>query len=124
MSGAALILLPPEPRMSDDARAIVRLSQHFAMLMTVPEKSAWYDSHMFDVDSALRARSIAYIAQACQDLDAAAARSRAIAAGFAEFSTAFAKGGFCQAGVVAPPDSLMGEKKPVKAARRFDGASR
>lgn len=124
MNGAALIVPAFEPPMSDNARRIVRLAAHVRLFMAHPEKSPWFDQHMFEVDGLLRLYAADYIAQACTDLDAAAARSRAIAAGFAEFSTAFAKGGFRQAGVVAPPDSLMGEKNAPNRARRSEGASR
>lgn len=120
-SGAGMLIGPFEPRMSYSALRIVRCSAHIRMFMQSPEKSAWFDEHMFEVDGLLRGYAVDYIAQACQDLDADAVVSKAIAAGCASrFSTAFAKGGFRQAGVVAPPDSLMGEKTPSFAA----GASR
>ena len=123
-SGAGMILPSFEPRMSDPARRIVRCAAHIRMFMLAPEKSAWFDEHLFDVDSALRGYAIDYIAQACQDLDAQAELSKAIAAGrVSRFSSAFAKGGFCQAGVVAPPDSLMGEKTAANGSRPSEGAS-
>lgn len=122
MNGAALIVPAFEPVMSDNARRIVRLAAHVRLFMATPEKSPWFDAHMFEVDGLLRMYAADYIGQACMDLDAAAARSRAAACGRL-FSTAFAKGGFCQAGVVAPPDSLMGEKKGSSGARPSEGAS-
>ncbi|MDH4447349.1 MAG: hypothetical protein QE488_06895 [Acidovorax sp.] len=108
-SGAAMLLLSPEPRMSQEARRIVRCAAHIRMFMDTPEKSAWFDEHMFEVETALRRYASDYISQACTDLDAVSARSRAAAANL-HFSTTLDGGGFCQAGVVAPPDSLMCEK--------------
>lgn len=126
-SGAAMLLPAFEPRMSDSARRIVRCAGHLRMFLASPEKSAWFDQHVFEVDGLLRGYAIDYISQACEDLDAHAEVSKAIAAGraqrapkarsearpaaaFTRFSTISAKGGFRQASVVAPPDSLMGEK--------------
>ena len=124
-SGAAMLLPARDQRMSDAARRIVRCAAHLLMFMQSPEKSAWYDAHVFEVDTLLRGYAMDYIDQACQDLDAVHARSRARAtdlaashariralAPFLQFSTMLDGGGFCQAGVVAPPDSLMHEITP------------
>lgn len=121
-SGAGMLIGPFEPRMSDPARRIVRCAAHIRMFMQTPEKSAWFDEHMYEVETALRGYAADYISQACQDLDFYAFLSREAAAG-RRFSSAFAKGGFCQAGVVAPPDSLMGEKTAANSPRSSEGAS-
>lgn len=110
-SGVGMLILPPEPRMSDSARRIVRCAAHLRLCMQCPEVSPWFDHHIYEVDTALRGYASEYIGLACQDLDFHAFLSREAAAG-RRFSAAFAKGGFCQAGVVAPPDSLMDEKTP------------
>jgi hypothetical protein len=123
-SGVGMLLPSHEPRMSRDALRIVRCAAHIRMLMQHPEATPWFEQHIFEVETALRAYAVEYISLASQDLDAQAELSKAIAAGRASrFSTAFAKGGFCQAGVVAPPDSLMGEKTAANSPRSFEGAS-
>lgn len=110
-SGAGMLLSHPGPSMSTSAQRIVRLAAHLRMFMQHPEATPWFDQHVFEVETALRAYAVEYIDLACQDLDYHAFLSREAAAG-RRFSSAFAKGGFCQAGVVAPPDSLMDEKTP------------
>lgn len=123
-SGAGMLLPSHEPRMSRDALRIVRCAAHIRMLMQHPEATPWFEQHIFEVETALRAYAVEYISLASQDLDAQAELSKAIAAGRASrFSAAFAKGGFCQAGVVAPPDSLMGEKTAANGPRSSEGAS-
>lgn len=126
---SALIHMPPVPSMSWAARRIVGCASHLRMCMEHPERSAWFDHHVFEVETLLREYASDYIAQACQDLDhlawlsreRAAGRGRACAqekatadaqakrASAVAFSSTLARGGFCQAGVVAPPDSLMCE---------------
>ena len=115
-SGAGMLILAHEPRMSDAARRIVRCAAHVRMFMQAPEKSPWFDHHMFEVDNLLRAYASDYISQACQDLDGLAFLSREAAAG-RRFSSTFARGGFCQAGVVAPPDSPGFGKNTSSGAR-------
>ena len=110
-SGVAMLLPARDQRMSDAARRIVRCAAHLRMFMQSPEKSAWYDAHVFEVETLLRGYAMDYIDQACQDLDEVHARIRALAP-FLQFSTMLDGGGFCQAGVVAPPDSLMHEITP------------
>lgn len=137
-SGAGMLLPHAAPSMSYSAQRIVRLAAHLRMFMQDPEATPWFEQHVFEVETALRAYALEYIELACQDLNAQAELSKLIAAGRAvggqaerrppaacpavssHFSTAFAKGGFCQAGVVAPPDSLMDEKTPCAES----GASR
>lgn len=97
-----------EPRMSADALRIVRVASHLRMCLQSPERSAWFDHHVFEVDTLLRGYATDYITQATTDLDHHAFLSREAAAG-RRFSRALPRGGFCQAGVVAPPDSLMCE---------------
>ncbi|ACM32315.1 hypothetical protein [[Acidovorax] ebreus] len=97
-----------EPRMSADALRIVRVASHLRMCLQSPERSAWFDHHVFEVDTLLRGYATDYITQATTDLDFHAFLSREAAAG-RRFSRALPRGGFCQAGVVAPPDSLMCE---------------
>lgn len=106
---STLIHMPREPRMSDHARRIVRCASHLRMFMAAPEHSAWFDAHVYEVETALRRYAVEYIADACQDLDYLAWLSREAAAG-RRFQQRLPAGGFCQAGVVAPPDSLMCEK--------------
>lgn len=136
-SGAGMLLSHAAPSMSYSAQRIVRLAAHLRMFMQHPEATPWFEQHVFEVETALRAYALEYIELACLDLNAQAELSKLIAAGRAvggqakrpptpraavvsHFSTAFAKGGFCQAGVVAPPDSLMDEKTPCAES----GASR
>lgn len=95
--------------MSFAAARIVNCAGHLRRFLADPQHSAWYDEHVYDVDFALRGFAIDYIADACQDLDYAAWMSREAAAG-RRFQQRLPAGGFCQAGVVAPPDSLMCEK--------------
>ncbi|WP_157803967.1 hypothetical protein [Acidovorax sp. 69] len=79
------MLLPVfEPRMSDQARRIVRCAAHLHMFLSSPEKSAWFDAHVFEVEGLLRGYAIDYISQACQDLDAQAQASKDRAAGRGE----------------------------------------
>ncbi|WP_404302687.1 hypothetical protein [Alicycliphilus denitrificans] len=107
-SGMVHLYSAPEPRMSWAALRIVRVSSHLRMCMENPERSAWFDQHVFEVDTLLREYATDYISQATTDLDYHAFLSREAAAG-RRFSRALPRGGFCQAGVVAPPDSLMCE---------------
>lgn len=101
---SALLFMPREPRMSDHARRIVRCASHLRLFLEAPEHSAWFDAHVYEVETALRGYAVDYIAQACQDLDLQAFQSRECAAG-RRFQQRLPSGGFCQAGVVAPPDS-------------------
>lgn len=130
-SGAGMLLSHPGPSMSYSAQRIVRLAAHLRMFMEHPEATPWFEQHVFEVETALRGYAVEYIDLACQDLDAQAELSKAIAAGrvsrapkarsdarpavFARFSAASAEAGFCQAGVVAPPDSPGFGKTPSLA---------
>ena len=80
-SGAGMLLPSYEPRMSRDALRIVRCAAHIRMMMERPEKTAWFEQHTLEVETALRAYAVEYISLACQDLDGQAELSKAIAAG-------------------------------------------
>lgn len=80
-SGAGILLSHPGPSMSYSAQRIVRLAAHLRMFMEQPEATPWYEQHVFEVETALRAYAVEYIDLACQDLDAQAELSKAIAAG-------------------------------------------
>lgn len=97
--------------MSDSAMRIVRLSIAFNVAMQESERSAWADRRLFEIDERLRMFAHDYITQATTHLDFYAFLSREAAAG-RRFSSTLARGGFFQAGVVAPPESLMCEKTP------------
>lgn len=124
MAGSALIHMDPctirysrpEPAMSDSARRIVRCAHHLRQCMEHPQPSAWFDEHVYDVDTLLRIYAQDYIDQAARDLDADHVRNCEAAAG-RRFQQRLPSGGFCQAGVVAPPDSLMCEKTHSRGAR-------
>lgn len=76
------MLLPTYPQpMSDAAFRIVRCAASLRMHLLTPQKSAWFDAHVFELDSLLRGYAADYIAQACQDLDALAMASKEAAAG-------------------------------------------
>lgn len=83
-SGAGMLLSHPGPRMSDSARRIVRCAAHLHMFLSSPEKSAWFDAHVFEVEGLLRVYAVEYFDLACQDLDADADVSKALAAGRAQ----------------------------------------
>ena len=83
-SGAGMLLPSYEPRMSRDALRIVRCAAHIRMMMERPEKTAWFEQHTLEVETALRAYAVEYISLACQDLDAQAQASKDRAAGRAE----------------------------------------
>lgn len=92
------------PRCSFTAARIVRMNRRISELLANPRPSPYYDRELFELSYELRLLARDYIDCACQDQDAMAFRAREVAAG-RRFSSAFAEGGFCQAGVVAPPDS-------------------
>ncbi len=78
---SALIHMPREPRMSFAALRIVRVAAHLRMCMQHPESSAWFDAHVYEVETLLREYASDYISQAAQDLDFLAWLSREAAAG-------------------------------------------
>lgn len=92
------------PRCSFSAARIVRMSRRINDLLANPRRSPYHDRELLDLSHDLRLLARDYIDCACQDQAAMARRSREVAAGL-RFSSASAEGGFCQAGVVAPPDS-------------------
>lgn len=83
-SGVGMLLPSYEPRTSRDALRIVRCAAHIRMMMEQPEKTAWFEQHIFEVETALRAYAVEYISLACQDLDAQAQASKDRAAGRGE----------------------------------------
>ena len=114
------------PPCSATAARIVRMNRRCHELLAHPEPSPFYDHQLFELSFELRLLARHYIEGACLDLDAMGRNSREVAAGHrgslvrtaqekadvaqakrasSAFSSLLARGGFCQAGVVAPPDS-------------------
>lgn len=111
-SASAVRLYSAPPRaMSRAAERIVLLSGSYQLMMQQPERSPWADRRLFETEENLRAFAHDYITQATTDLDFHAFLSREAAAG-RRFSSTLARGAFFQAGVVAPPESLIYEKTP------------
>lgn len=79
-SGAGMLLSHPGPSMSYSARRIVNLSRYRARLLADPVQFE-FELHLEQITQDLRSYASEYIALACQDLDAQAELSKAIAAG-------------------------------------------
>lgn len=105
-SGASLIELISRPQRmpSDGARRILWLRCLVDSLMAEPQRSPRHDETLFELETRLRSFAAEFIAEGCEDADLHAWMGREAACGRVH-SEAAARRLFCQAGVVAPPDS-------------------
>lgn len=101
--------------MSDSALTLLRMRFFVLELMERSRRSPAADRLLFDLEFNLRLQAAFVIGFSCPEpasgpsLRGTRAGSAAVSRGF---SAACDGGGFCQAGVVAPPDSLTDEKTP------------
>lgn len=79
-SGAGMLLAHPGPCMSYAAKRIVNLSRYRSRLLADPVQFE-YELHLEQITDDLRRFAGEYIALACQDLDAQAQASKALAGG-------------------------------------------
>ena len=82
-SGAGMLLAHPGPCMSYAAKRIVNLSRYRSRLLADPVQFE-FELHLEQITNDLRRFAGEYIALACQDLDAQAQASKALAGGRAD----------------------------------------